>query len=146
MTTNTDATHTNATRRASGSLFGLAFGDALGADTEFLSVEQILRRFPPHGPLEPTGHPARVTDDTQMTLAVGEALLEAAQPYTATTLEGPLRRAFVAWSNSPENNRAPGMTCMRACAGLERGLPWYEATVSRSKGCGANMRVAPVGL
>src|SRR6266568_4358992 len=131
MTTNTDATHTNATRRASGSLFGLAFGDALGADTEFLSVDQILRRFPPHGPLEPTGHPARVTDDTQMTLAVGEALLEAEgrdksgpsdainRVPTATTLEGPLRRAFVAWSNSPENNRAPGMTCMQACAGLE---------------------------
>src|SRR5712691_8289175 len=160
MTINTHPPHTDTTHRASGSLFGLAFGDALGAATEFLSVDQILRRFPPHGPLEPAGNPARVTDDTQMTLAVGEALLEAERvygrdksgtlsggqvSYTATTLERPLRHAFVAWSNSPENNRAPGMTCMRACAGLERNLPWYEATVSRSKGCGANMRVAPVG-
>ena len=31
-------------QRASGCLFGLAFGDALAADTEFLNVEQILRR------------------------------------------------------------------------------------------------------
>src|SRR5713101_8233435 len=132
MTGATMTTDITSTKRASGCLFGLAFGDALGAATEFVrSVNEILRRFPPQGPLEPVGNPARVTDDTQMALAVGEALLEAegregierrsassAQgPYTATTLEGPLRRAFVAWSNSPENNRAPGRTCMQACAG-----------------------------
>ncbi len=71
--------YTVPTQCASGSLFGMAFGDALGADTEFLSVEQILRRFAPYGPQEPQGNPARVTDDTQMALAVGEALLEVAQ-------------------------------------------------------------------
>lgn len=131
---------------ASGCLFGLAFGDALGAETEFLNVSEILRRFPPHGPQSLTGKPARVTDDTQMTIAVGEALLQATRPYTAATLEGPLRQAFIAWNESPDNNRAPGITCMRACEGLASGLPWYEATVARSKGCGANMRVAPVGL
>lgn len=133
-------------RRASGALFGLALGDALGAKTEFLNVREILRRFPPDGPTMPEGNPARVTDDTQMALAVGEALVEAEKPYTVHTLEGPLRRAFIAWNNSPENNRAPGMTCMRACENLERGLPWYKATIEQSKGCGANMRVAPVGL
>ena len=136
----------NVIQRASGCLFGLAFGDALGAATEFLNVSEILQRFPPQGPLEPAGDPARVTDDTQMALAVGEALIESHRPFTARTLEEPLRRAFVAWSNSPDNNRAPGITCMRACAGLESNLPWYEATIARSKGCGANMRVAPVGL
>jgi ADP-ribosylglycohydrolase len=137
------------TQCASGSLFGLAFGDALGAETEFLSVAEILRRFPPYGPQEPQGNPARVTDDTQMALAVGEALLEVAQSgqsFTAATLEGPLRKAFIAWNNSPENTRAPGMTCIRACENLEAGMLWYEATVANSKGCGANMRVAPVGL
>ncbi len=134
------------TKRASGCLFGLAFGDALGAATEFHSVNEILRRFPPQGPLEPPGNPARVTDDTQMALAVGEALLEAARPYTETSLEEPLRRAFIAWNESPDNNRAPGLTCIGACANLARNLPWYEATVLSSKGCGANMRVAPVGL
>ena len=86
----------NAKQRASGCLFGLAFGDALGAATEFLNVGEILQRFPPQGPLEPTGDPARVTDDTQMALAVGEALIEAHRPFTARTLEEPLRRAFVA--------------------------------------------------
>jgi ADP-ribosylglycohydrolase len=133
-------------KRASGALFGLAFGDALGAATEFLSVEEILKRFPPEGPRELTGNPAQVTDDTQMAIAVGEALLAAAQPYTSGSFEPVLRKAFVDWSVSLENDRAPGMTCMRACENLAEGMPWYEATVQGSKGCGANMRVAPVGL
>jgi ADP-ribosylglycohydrolase len=133
-------------RKASGSLFGLAFGDALGADTEFMSVEQISAKYGPEGPGELQGKPARVTDDTQMTLAVGEALLAAEKPYSADTLEEPLRAAFIAWDRSPDNNRAPGNTCLQACEGLARNLPWQNATVVSSKGCGANMRVAPVGL
>jgi ADP-ribosylglycohydrolase len=135
-----------AAHRASGALFGMAFGDALGARTEFLTVEAILQRFPPAGPVAPEGNPALVTDDTQMALAVGEALLEAPRSYTAATLEPPLRRAFVDWYNSPDNNRAPGNTCLKACAKLKQGLPWQQATIASSKGCGANMRVAPVGL
>nr|CAA9292260.1 ADP-ribosylglycohydrolase [uncultured Armatimonadetes bacterium] len=136
----------NTRHHASGCLFGLALGDALGADTEFLSVEAIKQRWGPQGPPEPLGDPARVTDDTQMALAVGEALAETVPPYTARTVEAPLRRAFVAWMVSPDNTRAPGMTCMQACGNLLRGAPWHEATVAGSKGCGANMRVAPVGL
>jgi ADP-ribosylglycohydrolase len=134
------------TSRASGALFGLAFGDALGARTEFLSVEQILQQFPPIGPTALEGNPALVTDDTQMTLALGEALAEAPRPLTAANLEPFLRRRFVEWANSPDNTRAPGNTCMTACANLEKGLPWVQATVAGSKGCGANMRVAPVGV
>src|SRR4051794_16085255 len=134
------------TKRASGCLFGLALGDALGAPTEFRSLDAIWTLFGPDGPSEPPGNPARVTDDTQMALAVGEALLAAARPLTAATLEPPLRHAFIEWARSPENNRAPGRTCMTACANLAAGQPWVTATVAHSKGCGANMRVAPVGL
>ncbi len=133
-------------KQASGCLFGMAFGDALGFKTEFRTVSQILQDFPPNGPQELAGNPALVTDDTQMALAVGEALRLAPQPFAPDTLEQPLREAFVEWSVSPDNNRAPGMTCMAACGGLGRGLPWLEATVANSKGCGANMRVQAVGL
>jgi ADP-ribosylglycohydrolase len=134
--------------RVAGCLFGLAFGDATGAPTEFLAVDEILRRWPAGGPAGPAGDPARVTDDTQMALAVGEALAEAVRrrDLSPATLEALLRGAFVEWLNSPDNNRAPGTTCIRACEGLEAGEHWLEATVKGSKGCGANMRVAPVGL
>ncbi|MFJ6195561.1 ADP-ribosylglycohydrolase family protein [Micromonospora sp. NPDC092111] len=132
-------------RRASGSLFGLAYGDALGKPTEFLSVAEIHQRFGPTGPRELVGDPALVTDDTQLALAVGWALHDA-PGYTPEAVEPLLRRRFLAWAASPENNRAPGMTCLRACGELGRGSRWQEATVAGSKGCGANMRVTPVGL
>lgn len=128
-------------------MFALAFGDALGKPTEFLDVEQITRRFGPGGPAD-LPEPALVTDDTQMALAVGEALVEVLgdAPPTAELFAPVLARRFVQWASSPENNRAPGMTCLRSCGGLAQGQPWVSATQPDSKGCGANMRVTPVGL
>ncbi|NUO57642.1 MAG: ADP-ribosylglycohydrolase family protein [Hamadaea sp.] len=126
-------------------MFGLALGDALGKPTEFMRYADITARFGPGGPAEPDGEPALVTDDTQMTLAVAEALLEA-EVFDAATLEPLWRKRFMAWAVSPENNRAPGMTCLRAIGRLAEGQPWIAATEAGSKGCGANMRVAPVGL
>lgn len=134
-------------RPVAGCLYGLALGDALAAPTEFLTVEEIVDRFGDDGPVAPLGDPAQVTDDTQMTLAVGRALQAVtAGPLTAATLEGPLRTEFVAWLQSPDNNRAPGATCLQACRALAAGAAWEQATVPASKGCGANMRVAPVGF
>lgn len=134
--------------KVQGCLFGLALGDALAAPTEFLSVAEILRRWPPHGPQELLGNPSRVTDDTQMTLAVGAALVAARAQgeLSPAKLEPALRQHFVAWLRNPDNNRAPGMTCLQACQDLAAGKSWLAATVTGSKGCGANMRVAPVGL
>ncbi|WP_242886055.1 ADP-ribosylglycohydrolase family protein [Actinomadura litoris] len=136
------------TRRASGAMFGLAYGDALGAPTEFLSMAQIGQRFGGLGPERPEGDPALVTDDTQMAIAVGLALLDALAdpPLTADRVEPLWRRRFVDWLDSPDNTRAPGSTCLTACRGLAALVPWTEATQPGSKGCGANMRVAPVGL
>lgn len=132
-------------KNASGSLFGLAYGDALGKPTEFQTYGEILAAYGPSGPRALTGNPALVTDDTQMALAVGEGIL-AADGFTPELLEPSWRETFLAWAKSPENNRAPGMTCLRACAGLAEGLGWQEASQIGSKGCGANMRVTPVGL
>jgi ADP-ribosylglycohydrolase len=147
--------------RASGSLFGLAYGDALGRPTEFLSVPQIVQRYGPDGPRDLPGDPALVTDDTQMALAVAwalhDALALAAAParaerapanraLTADALEPRLRQRFVTWALGPHGGRAPGRTCLRACAALQDGYPWQRAAVADSKGCGTVMRVAPVGL
>ncbi|HEX6872939.1 MAG TPA: ADP-ribosylglycohydrolase family protein, partial [Micromonosporaceae bacterium] len=97
------------------------------------------------GPMPLPGDPAQVSDDTQMALAVGWALHEA-PAWTAPVVEPLLRRRFLAWATSPDNDRAPGQTCLRACAALADGRPWQRASVAGSKGCGANMRVTPVGL
>ncbi|MFE1247761.1 ADP-ribosylglycohydrolase family protein [Streptomyces sp. NPDC058735] len=133
---------------ATGALTGLALGDALGFPTEFSDVPSILATCGPWRQMDlPT--PAIVTDDTQMTLALGRGLRAAMNRGVLgpeVTAEA-VRREFIAWNRSPENNRAPGTTCLRACALLEdAGRPWQDASQIHSKGCGANMRVAPLGL
>lgn len=133
-------------KRIEGCLFGMALGDALGAETEFLNVEAILQRFPPSGPIQPEGSPARVTDDTQMAIAVGKALIAAPRPYTSAGVSEELSRMFIGWYDDPDNNRAPGHTCLTACEDLLDGKSWIEASQISSKGCGANMRVMPVGV
>ncbi|MFD0167450.1 ADP-ribosylglycohydrolase family protein [Streptomyces decoyicus] len=133
---------------ATGSLIGLALGDALGFPTEFNDVPSILAKCGPWRQM-PLPDPAFVTDDTQMTLALGRGLRTALDrgPLTAQALVGPVREEYVTWWRSPDNNRAPGGTCLRACRLLsDRDRPWAEAAQMGSKGCGANMRVAPIGL
>lgn len=132
---------------ATGSMFGLAYGDALGKPTEFMRLDEIVHRYGPAGPLELPGQ-ALVTDDTQMALAVAEALFDqdGGSALSPEPFAEALGRRFVEWASSPENNRAPGMTCLRACGELANGTPWVRATIADSKGCGANMRVTPLGL
>jgi ADP-ribosylglycohydrolase len=135
-------------RPATGAMTGLALGDALGFPTEFKTLAMIEAS---HGPWRRLAlpEPALVTDDTQMTLAFGRALRTTARsgPVTPARLAGPLREEYVAWWRSPDNNRAPGNTCMTACELLARkDLRWQQASRTGSKGCGANMRVAPAAL
>lgn len=145
-----------------GCLVGLAVGDALGFPTEFRRRAAILAAFPPDGvtdfeelqdprwPRRPIllgkRHPkGTFSDDTQMSIAVAEALLEAGRE-DLDALMAAMARRFVAWANGPDNDRAPGAACMKGCANLEAGVPWREAGVADSKGCGSAMRVAPIGL
>lgn len=128
-----------------GCLYGMAFGDALGADTEFLNMKGIREQFTPNGPQSLRGNPARVTDDTQMALAVGKALVNAPLPFYPETLGNEIKQAFIDWYHDPQNNRAPGVTCLDSCENLIEGEHWIDATNISSKGCGANMRVQAVG-
>ncbi|MFF7454821.1 ADP-ribosylglycohydrolase family protein [Kitasatospora sp. NPDC008115] len=134
--------------RATGAMLGLAIGDALGKHTEFDDIEAIAWQWPDWRQL-PLPQRALVTDDTQMTLALARGLRTALArgPLTPLRLERPVREEFVDWWRSPQNNRAPGMTCMRSCQRLSTpGRRWQAASDLDSKGCGANMRVAPIGL
>ena len=59
-----------------GMIYGLALGDALGSPVEFWELKGIRERYGPDG-IQELPAPALFTDDTQMTLAVAEALIAA---------------------------------------------------------------------
>lgn len=125
-------------------ILGLALGDALGWPVEFLDRPLIRARYGRSGIVAPPD-PALYTDDTQMTAAVAEALVEAGD-QDLDALMAAVSRNFITWKNNPITaTRAPGATCIRGVNALELGAPWREAGVKDSKGCGACMRVAPLG-
>ena len=85
--------------RIAGALYGVAIGDALGAPLEFMSKEEISRK---HGRVtEMIGGgwlnvvPGEITDDTQMTLAVAEGIIEGPDnPIQA------IGKRFIEWARS----------------------------------------------
>lgn len=134
---------------ARATLFGVAFGDSLGKPLEFvMDRKKILRSGLGYELPLPLGV---VTDDTEMTLAVARALGFAVDHdgvYNFEHLEFNLRTEYIRWQDENVWGRAAGGTCMRAVSALRRdtGRPWQLCTEPLKKGCGANMRVAPIGL
>lgn len=125
-------------------LYGLALGDSLGKPTEFESINRIKALYGEDG-IQELPDPALYTDDTQMTLALTEGLLDAGLDADIDTQMNAVGKRFVEWSHSPQNNRAPGLTCMKGVRRYDRGIPWRESGVVDSKGCGSAMRVATIG-
>jgi ADP-ribosylglycohydrolase len=147
--------------RIKGATYGFAYGDAWGKDPEFFTHAQILNRRP-NFPQK-----AMVTDDTQMSLYALYAIMfeienqreSVQQLHMDGRKRNHIRRlfadSFVEFANDPDNNRAPGQTCMRALKTYERQLHLQskntpvrgdEGVDVNSKGCGANMRVGWFGL
>ena len=131
--------------RARGMISGLAIGDALGAPVEFIDLEQIKKTYGPRGIKDYNRGKGMFTDDTQLSIAVAEALIEAGR-LSAEELMGVISRRFVDWYDSPDNFRAPGISTKLACRRLKEGVPWRSAGDTKSKGCGSVMRTAPVGF
>ncbi|MEM6990981.1 MAG: ADP-ribosylglycohydrolase family protein [Myxococcota bacterium] len=155
--------------RCVGSLVGGAVGDALGAAVEFSSLSEIRQRTGPGGVrryFEAYGHPAPITDDTQMTLFTAEGLLRAPAASDDARVTA-VHRAYLRWLHTQQvrsehvdfddaisgwlvhepvlhQRRAPGNTCIGGMVRAQAGAP--GAPLNDSKGCGGVMRVAPVGL
>ncbi len=138
-----DALNIMGIEKAKGIIYGLAIGDALGSPTEFISLPRIKSKYGPSG-IKDLPDPALFTDDTQMSIAIAEALIKTGGREIEKIMAA-IRDEFIKWFHSPENNRAPGRTCLTGVANMERGLHWSESGVARSKGCGSAMRAAPIG-
>lgn len=128
-------------------LFGLSLGDALGHPTEFLRLDEhsgIKERYGEAG-IQVPPNPALYTDDTQMTLALLEGILEVSPSADDDTMMQAIGKRFILWARDTKNARAPGLTCLAGVSNYEDGLDWRESGLANSKGCGSAMRVAPLG-
>jgi len=64
--------------RAKGTVYGLAIGDALGRVNGFISLHHIKSSYGQDGITDLT-EPTLFTDDTQMSIAIAEALIRAGE-------------------------------------------------------------------
>lgn len=164
----------SSTARVLGCILGGAVGDAFGYAIEFDRWNAICRQHGPRGLREPVLQHGKlvVSDDTQMTLftleAIAMTLPGQLPPLFGETLARPLqaacRRAYLRWGStqgikpatkdadlaplqlSPAMRqlRAPGNTCLAAVRSGASGTTLLP--INQSKGCGAVMRTAPIGL
>lgn len=152
--------------RVMGCLLGGALGDAFGYPLEFRTRAQICAAYGAEGLMEPrlANGLLPVSDDTQMTLYTADGLLGAVAAGAPGRPDQPvarIRRAYLAWLRTQCDEfapgasdlrryrelwtvRAPGSTCLTALRAGGRGTP--GAPVNDSRGSGAVMRVAPLGL
>lgn len=133
----------NVESRALGAYLGLALGDALGASVEFMTPREIAAAYGVHQRLRGGGWlrlaRGQVTDDTTMTLALGEAILaKGGVDPQAVAL------AFDRWMRAKPvdigNTVRRGIMHWRATGCAEVPLNEHDA------GNGASMRCLPVAL
>lgn len=129
--------------RAQGVYLGLAIGDALGATTEFMTPREIRARFKVHRKIVGGGwlylKAGQVTDDTEMSLALGRALLARG----GWDLQG-IADNFLAWMRSRPVDI--GATCRRGIRDYMRKGQLETPFNEWDAGNGAAMRMAPVAL
>lgn len=149
-----DLTHESLQRlndRALGAYLGLAIGDALGATVEFLIPREIAHQFAREGGVHRNIvgggwlklTPGQVTDDTTMSLALGEALLKGARserPFDT----GLIADAFVTWWRGKPVDC--GDTCRRGIVRYIRDSSLCGAQNEGDGGNGALMRNLPVAI
>lgn len=129
-------------QRYANALTGLASGDAWGYQVEFDSYASMRVRPVPR----PAGEWV-ISDDTQMTLAVADALDACSDHSDIDAVTAALTRSFIDWRRDPDNNRAPGNACMASARNLARGARWHdEDGALDSAGCGAVMRLTPTAF
>jgi len=129
--------------RALGAYLRLACGDALGATVEFLMPREIKAQYGTHRDITGGGwlrlKTGQVTDDTEMSLYLGQAILDSGGWNLTAAADG-----FAAWLKSKPVD--VGATCRR---GIRRYMleGTLEAPLSDTDGGnGAAMRNLPVAL
>jgi ADP-ribosyl-[dinitrogen reductase] hydrolase len=129
--------------RATAAYLGLALGDALGATVEFMTPREIVAHHGVHQRIVGGGwlglRPGQVTDDTTMSLALGNAILDQGGVDALTAA-----RAFDAWMRAKPIDI--GNTVRRGVLNFRKTGAPEVAFSEHDAGNGAAMRVLPAAL
>ncbi len=129
--------------RALGSYLGFAAGDALGATTEFMNPREIKTEFGVHNKIVGGGwlklRAGRVTDDTEMSLALGDSIVERRAFNVKSVAEH-----YVKWMKSKPVDI--GSTVRRGLRDFVVNGTLVSPESEQSAGNGAAMRNLPVIL
>lgn len=129
--------------RAAGAYLGLAVGDALGATVEFMTPREIREVYGEHRNLIGGGwlrlRKGRVTDDTEMSLALGRSILEAGSVDARAIAE-----AFSAWMRTKPVDI--GHTVRRGICQYRLNGTLEVPESEHDAGNGACMRCLPIAL
>lgn len=135
--------NTELEQRAIAAYLGLAIGDALGATVEFMTPREIKTVHGVHKEIVGGGwlrlKPGMVTDDTTMSLALGDALLEA-QGIDALTIA----RHFDNWMRGKPVDI--GNTVRRGLLNFRNNGEIVVPPNEHDAGNGACMRTLPIAL
>ena len=122
---------------------GLAIGDALGATVEFMTPAEIRHEYGTHQHMIGGGwlklKPGEITDDTEMSLALGNAILAAGKVDPSSVAE-----AFSEWMRSKPKDI--GNTVRRGIVQFRRTGQTEMPASEHDAGNGACMRCLPVAL
>jgi ADP-ribosyl-[dinitrogen reductase] hydrolase len=122
---------------------GLAIGDALGATVEFMTPAEIRHEYGTHQHIIGGGwlilKAGEITDDTEMSLALGDAILAAGKVDPTSVAE-----AFSQWMRSKPKDI--GNTVRRGIVQFRRTGQTTMPESEHDAGNGACMRCLPVAL
>ena len=133
-----------------GGIYGVAIGDALGATVEFMTREEIERKYGRHSEIIGGGwlglEKGETTDDTAMMIAVAQGIIENPDQPIAK-----IGHHFVQWFQS--NPKSIGNTVRHSIENFMNGWNWgqasyltYQQLEGRTDGNGSLMRTLPVAF
>lgn len=129
--------------RAVGAYLGLAVGDALGATLEFLTPREIIAQHGEHREVKGGGwlrlRKGRVTDDTEMSLALGRSILDAGGVEPRSVAQ-----AFSDWMRTKPVD--VGHTVRRGIVHYRQSGEPRVPEDANSAGNGSCMRCLPIAL
>ena len=130
--------------KIAGAIYGFAIGDAMGATTEFMTAEQIQKKYRQVTDIIGGGwlwlKPGEITDDTQMTMCIMDAIMR--RPKNVDEFIKYCEDNFIIWVNS--NPKDIGSQCARAIQNL-----MFDRKVkvdNSALGNGSLMRAMPLAV